>query len=314
MTLTRVLTALVLMPVVIGLVLFTPTWVVAIAVAVITVLAQREYFGLGDAIGHRAYRPWTIFCSLLLLAWQSVSPIFGLVGIRPRVRMDFAYPGAQEFPLPSRLPEVSPHPITTFLQHSWTAMDLAAVVFLFVLGLTVLTLFTRRPLVETLPSAGISSSALLLVAFPLSFAVRLHKFSGDGPRLLLFALAITWAADTVAYFVGRAIGKHPLAPHISPKKTWEGSLGGLAGSLVIAYAFHFWLTIPLPHLLAMAVLGNIAGQMGDLLESACKRSAGVKDSGGLLPGHGGILDRIDALILCLPVIWYYLVLVSSPTS
>jgi phosphatidate cytidylyltransferase len=184
---------------------------------------------------------------------------------------------------------------------------------LFVLGLTVLTLFTRRPLVESLPSAGISSSALLLVAFPLSYAARLHGIPQQGPRLLLFALAIIWAADTVAYFFGRSFGKHPLAPHISPKKTWEGSICGLLGSLLVAYAFHFWLTIPLPHLLVMAVLGNIAGQMGDLLESAYKRSAGVKDSGGLLPGHGGILDRIDALILCIPVIWYYLVLVNPPT-
>jgi phosphatidate cytidylyltransferase len=85
------------------------------------------------------------------------------------------------------------------------------------------------------------------------------------------------------------------------------------GSLAIAYAFSFWIKIPLPYLLAMAALGNIAGQMGDLLESAYKRSAGVKDSGALLPGHGGILDRIDALILCFPVIWYYLVLVNPPT-
>ena len=178
------------------------------------------------------------------------------------------------------------------------------------MGLTFLTLWTRRPLVETLPSAGISSSALLLVAFPLSFAVRIHGYSVEGPRLLLFALVIIWASDTVAYFVGRAIGKHPLAPKISPKKTWEGSIAAMFGSLAVAYGFHFWLTIPLPHLLVMAALGNIAGQMGDLLESACKRSAGVKDSGGLLPGHGGVLDRIDALILCIPVIWYYLVLVN----
>jgi phosphatidate cytidylyltransferase len=178
----------------------------------------------------------------------------------------------------------------------------------FIFGLAVLTLFTRRPLVETLPAAGISSSAFLLVAFPLSFAVRLHGIPAHGPLFLLFALAITWAADTVAYFAGRAFGKHPLAPHISPKKTWEGSLAGLAGSLLIGCAFRHWLSLPLPHLLAMATLGNIAGQMGDLLESAYKRSAGVKDSGGLLPGHGGILDRIDALILCIPVIWYYLVL------
>ncbi len=182
--------------------------------------------------------------------------------------------------------------------------------FLFVLGVTVLTLFTRRPLVEALPAAGISSSALLLVAFPLSFAVRLHASPVNGPRLLLFPLAITWAADTTAYFVGRAMGKHPLAPHISPKKTWEGSIGGIVGSLLIGYAASFFLTIPLVHLLAMAFLGNVAGQMGDLLESAYKRSAGVKDSGSLLPGHGGVLDRIDALILCVPVVWYYMILVG----
>jgi phosphatidate cytidylyltransferase len=184
------------------------------------------------------------------------------------------------------------------------------VFFLFVLGLTVLTLFTRRPLVESLPAAGISSSALLLVAFPLSYAVRLHGIVPNGKWLLLFALAITWAADTTAYFVGRAMGKHALAPHISPKKTWEGAIGGIVGSLIIGYVAKYFLpTIPVGHLLGMAFVGNVAGQMGDLLESAYKRSAGVKDSGSLLPGHGGVLDRIDALILCVPVVWYYLVLV-----
>jgi phosphatidate cytidylyltransferase len=286
MTGTRVLTALILIPIVIALVLFTPTWAVALATAIITILALREYFALCDAIGHRAYRVWTIFCSFLLLAqtWRSTRPFAFLAVISQG---------------------------TSAVSHRIAATySSASLFFLFVLGLTVLTLFTRRPLVETLPAAGISSSAFLLVAFPLSFAVRLHGISQQGPRLLLFVLAITWAADTTAYFVGRAIGKHPLAPHISPKKTWEGSIGSLAGSLVIAYAFSFWIKIPIPHLLAMAILGNIAGQMGDLLESAYKRSAGVKDSGALLPGHGGVLDRIDALILAIPVIWYYLVLVN----
>jgi phosphatidate cytidylyltransferase len=296
MTWTRVLTALVLMPIAIAIVLFTPTWAVAIAAAVFTVLALREYFALGEAIGHRAYRLWTLLCSLLLIAqtWRSTRPLaFVAATVAPRLA-------------PSR-PEVA-----AIYQRIAAIYSPASLFLLFVLGLTVLTLFTRRPLVETLPAAGISSSALLLIPFPLSFAVRLHGIGTpmDGPRLLLFALAITWAADTVAYFVGRSFGKHPLAPHISPKKTWEGSIGGLFGSLLMAYASHFWLTIPLPHLLVMALLGNIAGQMGDLLESAYKRSAGVKDSGGLLPGHGGILDRIDALILCIPVIWYYLVLVN----
>jgi phosphatidate cytidylyltransferase len=162
--------------------------------------------------------------------------------------------------------------------------------------------------VEALPAAGISSSALLLVAFPLSFAVRLHGLVGDGPKLLLFALMVTWAGDTVAYFVGRAVGKHPFAPQLSPKKTWEGAVAGFAGSLLVGVACSHWIALSLPHLLAMAGVGNVAGQLGDLLESAYKRSAGVKDSGTMLPGHGGILDRIDALILAIPVVWYYWIL------
>jgi phosphatidate cytidylyltransferase len=186
--------------------------------------------------------------------------------------------------------------------------------FLFVLGAAALTLWTRRPLVEALPAAGISASALLLVAFPLSFGVRLHGLEHEGPWLLLFALAITWANDTVAYFVGRAIGKHKLAPNLSPKKTWEGSVAGFAASLLVAWLFSRELIAPLAHLLAMAAIGNVAGQVGDLLESAYKRSAGAKDSGGLLPGHGGVLDRIDALILTFPVVWYYWTLVYSPGS
>jgi phosphatidate cytidylyltransferase len=285
----RVLTALVLIPVVVFIVLCTPTVVVAIATAIITILALWEYFSLGEAIGHRAYRLWTTLTALILLLTQWHSTL-----LLPRI-------------LEGKL---SPYFFTDFLKASRVpGID---VLFLFVLGLTCLTLWTRRPLVETLPAAGISSSALLFVAFPLSYAVRLHGIPILGRRLLLFALVLTWTADSTAYFLGRAIGKHPLAPHISPKKTWEGSIGGMLGSLLVAGIFRFWIRLPLPHLLVIAVLGNIAGQMGDLLESAYKRSAGVKDSGGLLPGHGGMLDRIDALILCIPVLWYYLVLVNPP--
>jgi phosphatidate cytidylyltransferase len=294
MTGTRVLTALVLIPIVLGVVLFTPTYVVAVALAVITLQALREYFQLGDAIGHRAYRLWTGFCALLLMAQSWCST-------RPPVRaVDGTHwsGSALEVARTTCRMSIIDAPMTLFL--------------LFVFGVTLLTLFTRRPLVESLPAAGISSSGLFLVAFPLSFAVRLHGMPSQGPWLLLFALAITWAADTTAYFVGRAIGKHPLAPHISPKKTWEGSIGGVVGSLIVGYVASFFSHVPLPHLLAIAFLGNVAGQMGDLLESACKRSAGVKDSGSLLPGHGGVLDRIDALILCIPVVWYYLVLVNPP--
>jgi phosphatidate cytidylyltransferase len=286
MTWQRVLTAVVLMPVVVAIVLFTPTWAVAIATAVITILALREYFALGAAIGHRAYRLWTIFCALFLVFQQLLESFNPL----------FAIPGRTAF-------SVASHDVAEFPSASLSLL-------IFVLGLACLTLWTKRPLVEALPAAGISSSALLLVAFPLSFAIRLHGLHEQGPRLLLFALAVIWASDTVAYFTGRAIGKHPLARKISPKKTWEGSIAGMFGSFLVAFAFHDWLSVPLPHLLAMAAVGNVAGQTGDLLESACKRSAGVKDSGALLPGHGGVLDRIDALILSIPAIWYYLVLVN----
>jgi phosphatidate cytidylyltransferase len=292
MTWKRIATALVLIPVVVAIVLFGSSTVVAIATAVVTVVALWEYFALGDAIGHRAYRLWTTFCALLMVGAQffvgrTIAILFNPFGPLRHL----------EWPSYTRAVLNADSPVMVF--------------FVFLLGLTVLTLWTRRPLVESLPAAGISSSALLLVAFPLSFAVRLHSIPLSGRKLLLFALVITWAADTTAYFVGRAIGKHPLAPHISPKKTWEGSIASMFGSLLIAYPFSVWMRFDLPYLLIMAAIGNVAGQMGDLLESAYKRSAGVKDSGGLLPGHGGILDRIDALILCIPVIWYYICVTSA---
>ncbi len=298
MTWTRVATAAVLMPIVIALILLGTNTVVATSVAILSVVLLWEYFGLGDAIGHRAYRFWTSFCALLLVAGQwrlgqpfrSLETSAGFSGVNPaHVIPDY-------------------HGLTIALTSPFLLF------FVFMLGIMARTLWTRRPIVEALPAAGISSSALLLVAFPLSFAVRLHSLPEVGPKLLLFACVITWTADTAAYFVGRAIGRHPLAPHLSPKKTWEGSIGSLFGSLLVGYAFSYWIPIPLVHLLVMAALGNIAGQMGDLLESAYKRSAGVKDSSGLLPGHGGFLDRMDALILCIPVVWYYLVLVNPPLS
>jgi phosphatidate cytidylyltransferase len=289
MTWTRVATAAVLIPFVVGLVVFGSTAWVALATALVIEIALFEYFSLGDAIGHRAYRFWTASCALLLVYAQwiaAIEPTYQLAGGLELHRQIGRFA--------SGLGETQ------------------GIFFLFVLGVAALTLWTRRPLVEALPAAGISASGLLLVAFPLSFAVRLHGLGSEGPRVLLFALVITWIGDTVAYFVGRALGKHPLAPHLSPKKTWEGSVASFAGSLLVGVLFARWLSAPVPHLLAMAAAGNLAGQAGDLLESAYKRSAGVKDSGGLLPGHGGLLDRIDALILAIPVVWYYWVLVYSP--
>jgi phosphatidate cytidylyltransferase len=291
MTWKRVATAAVLIPFAVGLVLWGSTAILAIAVALVTILALFEYFALGEAIGHRGYRFWTATCALLILYLQWLTTVirwgeFGGVAYPPRLAW--------------LLVRIFPRAEDAF--------------FLFVLGIAAITLFTKRPLVETLPAAGISASGLILIAFPLSYTVRLHGVGTQGPVLLLFVLVITWVGDSAAYFVGRSLGKHPLAPHLSPKKTWEGTVASFLGSLIVAIVFARFMTVPLPHLLGMAAVGNVAGQVGDLLESAYKRSAGIKDSGSLLPGHGGVLDRIDALILAIPVVWYYWILIYSPRS
>jgi phosphatidate cytidylyltransferase len=291
MTWKRMATAAVLIPFVVGIVLWGSTAILSLCIALVTLLALFEYFALGEAIGHRAYRFWTATSALVLVyvQWRAVyTPTYAL-------------PGG----------------FTAYRNTGWFAGGMPWIetaLFFFVLGIAAVTLFTKRPLVEALPAAGISCSGLILIAFPLSYAIRLHGAGRQGPVLLLFALVITWVGDTAAYFVGRSIGKYKLAPHLSPKKTWEGTVASFLGSLIVALIFARFMTVPLRHLLAMAAVGSVAGQVGDLLESAYKRSAGIKDSGSLLPGHGGVLDRIDALILAIPVVWYYWILVYSPKS
>jgi phosphatidate cytidylyltransferase len=294
MTWKRVATAAVLIPLVVSLVLAAPTALVAVALAAVILLAIFEYFSLGEAIGHRAYRLWTAFCAMLLVYVQYLAEVDVQHSLNEGPALHRILGGLFRLSTPS----------------------VADVLFIFLLGVAILTLTTRRPLVEALPAAGISSTALLLVAFPLTFAVRLHAISLVGKYLLLFSLVITWIGDSAAYFVGRAIGKHPFAPHLSPKKTWEGAAASFLGSVLIAIALaatHL-VNVAVIHLIGMAAAGNVAGQMGDLLESAYKRSAGVKDSGTLLPGHGGVLDRIDALILAIPVVWYYWSWIYSPRA
>ncbi|MFC4728502.1 phosphatidate cytidylyltransferase [Coralloluteibacterium thermophilus] len=125
----------------------------------------------------------------------------------------------------------------------------------------------------------------------------------ESPRWALVALASIWAADSAAYFAGRFLGRRKLAPRISPGKTWAGVWGGLAGCILIALAFAMILGIETSYLL-LALLAAVAGAfsvVGDLFESLIKRHSGIKDSGSILPGHGGILDRIDGILAALPV-------------
>ncbi len=288
MTLTRVLTAVVLVPAVVAVVWWGSTGLVAALTGLATLLAVLEFFALGERAGLFGYRTWTGVCAMGLLIAQLVPPRDVLVshGAGWQLVRHNALMAGTLFPL-----------------------DLVLLVF--VLGAAGLALASRRALAEVLPAVGISAAGLLFVALPLSFVVRLHAAKPEGPKLLLFALVLIWAGDTLAYFVGRSVGRLPMALKLSPKKTWEGAAANLLGALLVAVVFARWMTVEPRHLLAMAALGNVAGQVGDLLESAYKRSAGVKDSGMLLPGHGGVLDRIDALILAAPVVWYYFELVVS---
>lgn len=130
--------------------------------------------------------------------------------------------------------------------------------------------------------------------------------------LTLTVLVLIWSTDTFAYFVGRSLGKRPLAPAISPKKTWEGAIGGALGTVVLAIILKLTLIdfLPWAHVLAIAFICGAVSQVGDLAESWIKRSVGAKDSGNLLPGHGGVLDRIDALILAVPLVYLYLLTVG----
>jgi len=155
---------------------------------------------------------------------------------------------------------------------------------------------------------GISFSHLLLLRFSdssLHIATSWGTLS-SGAAYLWLAFVGTWANDTFAYFVGSRFGKHKLCPAISPAKTIEGALGGMFGSILAILALGVLFQLPLGQSLVMGILVGLAAPIGDLTESAIKRFANVKDSGRILPGHGGILDRFDSILFVVPVIYYYM--------
>jgi phosphatidate cytidylyltransferase len=144
----------------------------------------------------------------------------------------------------------------------------------------------------------------------LAFLALIRKQpGGEGPGYVLMALMFAWMADSGAYFAGRAFGRTKLYEAVSPKKTREGFVGGLMGAVVGAFLAHFWYlpSIPLGHAVALSLVCACLGQFGDLVESLVKRSTNVKDSGHILPGHGGLLDRIDGLLFVAPLVYLYAV-------
>jgi phosphatidate cytidylyltransferase len=276
----RVLTAAVLIPVVLVLVFLGPKWqwLFTLAVAGVSVLAGWEYLGLTQRCGANPPRIPVLVALLVLFAvnfqWpEDTTASFAILSLALLVWCTFAKP-----------------------VEGIVADSAASIFCLLYTGLTLIALPTLRA--ET-----------------------------NGPSLVMFLLCVIWAGDTAAYYVGRPWGRHKLAPTVSPGKSWEGSLASVAGSLlvtngllalaalqqksdILATVLQKWDVAPLTfaygtwYWLVLAVVVNVAGQVGDLAESALKRSANVKDSGDLLPGHGGMLDRIDALLLAAPVLWY----------
>ncbi len=177
---------------------------------------------------------------------------------------------------------------------------LPGIVFLLLIALAVS--LGRGNLPAILPQAACTFFGAFYTFAPWRFAIVLRSVS---VHLLFFALALNWIGDTAAYYTGRRFGRHKLAPAVSPQKSWEGALASVTASIIfgLLYLGNALPRIPLWEILAMAVAGNIAGQFGDLAESAMKRGAGVKDSGNMLPGHGGMLDRVDSSLFALPVVY-----------
>ena len=197
----------------------------------------------------------------------------------------------------------------------------------YVAGLLILALPDERGVLLVLVAAALASLGLALRADDLRAGILRVAFLALGmiyvfgcwrfaPLLraenrywLFYALVLNWIGDVGAYYLGRSLGRHKLAPVVSPGKSWEGAAASLGVSLVCGFFFLRWAipAVPPAAALVLTAAANIAGQFGDLCESALKRGAGVKDSGTLLPGHGGMLDRVDSTLFTLPIVYFYVI-------
>ncbi len=171
--------------------------------------------------------------------------------------------------------------------------------------------FTNKSLEDSLPSSAVAVLATTYVGMLGGSLIRLHNDFPEGYKLVFFLLLVVWLGDSGAYYVGKQFGKHKLSPRISPKKTIEGLAGGITASIITAVVIHytFFPKFPLLHAIIAGVILSFAGVIGDLAESMWKRSAAVKDSGTLIPGHGGFLDRFDSILFTAPILYCYWTLI-----
>ncbi len=277
----RLITALILIPLVIAALFWLPLVGFAITTIIICMLAAWEWGQLAG-MASRQQRVWlAVLCGLLLALMQ--------------------------FTLPPYQHDVHLPQVATSL---WASLVWWVVALLLVLSYPASAAFWRhsRPL-------RLLFGLLTLVPFFWGMmALRQYHYETDhfaGAWWLLFVMLLVWGADSGAYMFGKMFGKHKLAPKVSPGKTWEGFLGGLVSSALIALLFATLapLTVSAGTLVVCAVIATLASVLGDLTESMFKREAGIKDSGNLIPGHGGILDRIDSLTAAVPVFACLLLLV-----
>ncbi len=288
----RIATAVVLIPIVLALILRAPVPVLAVVAGAVALATIHEFLKLTESYGVQPMRlPTYIFSGLffLLLAWNpgNASPLNAMV---------------------------------IFIFATGVAAALAPFIFL--------SIGMRRADLRTgYPAAAAAAFAFTYIALPMGMLVLLRQLWA-GAFYLLYLLLVVWAGDILAYFVGKSIGRHLMAPRISPKKTWEGAAASLLASVGVGWLMFghaekissallswgliarrdglFGLEIPaMAPVILLTIVLNIAAQLGDLVESLIKRGADVKDSGALLPGHGGMLDRIDALLFAAPVLWCY---------
>jgi phosphatidate cytidylyltransferase len=292
----RVATAVVLIPLVLLLVLKAPIYLLTIAAGTVALLAVAEFLKLAS---HYAVQP------MPLATYIFVALFFVFVIVTST----------------NRTPLVE---TTAVLYGLAVASALAPFVFL------TSAMGARRPdfrLASGYPAAAASTFAFAYIAIPMALLVSIRQ-QPAGAIWTIYTLLAVWAGDIFAYFVGKSLGRHRMSPEISPKKTWEGAVASIIASVIIGTLWMqhapaissallrmglidrrdgmFGLEQPqLWPIIVLSAVVNIAAQLGDLVESLIKRGAGVKDSGTILPGHGGMLDRIDAMLFAVPVVWAY---------
>jgi phosphatidate cytidylyltransferase len=288
----RIATAVVLIPIVLFLVLKAPLYLLAVVAGAVALLAVAEFLKL------------TLH-----------------YGVQPIVQPTYAYVALFFVFVIVASTNRTPLVVSTAVIYG-LALATALAPFLF------LTIAMRRAdLSSGYPAAAASVFAFAYIAIPMALLVEIRQ-QAAGAIWVIYTLLTVWAGDIFAYFVGKSLGRHRMSPQISPKKTWEGAIASIVASVLIATLWFqhaaeisaallragligrrdgvFGLEQPqLWPIIMLSAIVNIAAQLGDLVESLIKRGAGVKDSGSILPGHGGMLDRIDAMLFAVPVVWAY---------